>query len=93
MEPNNHYGQISHSKNLATLFSVFAILSGLLALCFALYGLYLATFYTESARVAGAEAYMFNFFALRGIAWICAGIVFAVLCVVFTISAQKFPNR
>jgi hypothetical protein len=74
-------------------FYFFTGLFVLLALIFAGIGLYKLYDNSYDARVVGGDAYNYIIYATRGTAFICVGIVCAVLSVTFALFAPASQKR
>ena len=72
-------------------FPIYPVVSGLLiiaSLIFAGKGWYTLYDNSSDARIVGGDAYNFIIYATRGTAWVCIGIVCAVLSVTFAVFAH-----
>jgi len=73
-------------------FEGLSILSMIVAIGFTIFGVY--TLYNNSydARIVGGDAYNFIIYATRGTAWICVGIVCAIIGLTFAVFANTSNN-
>lgn len=79
------------SASTSQMTQFYYVISGvfvLVAVVFAVVGLYKLYDNTSDAQIVGGDAYNFIIYATRGTAFICAGIVCAVLSVTFAVFAH-----
>lgn len=52
-------------------------------LIFVVFGLHTIYTYTDTSKIVGGDAYNYIIIGVRGLAWICTGIVTAILAALF----------
>ncbi len=87
-------------KQISEIFTFIAGLFAVIAVCLAMYGLRTIYDNSYSQQVVGGDAYNYIIYATRGTAFICAGIVSAVLSVTAALAslnlgyyASKAPTK
>jgi hypothetical protein len=89
-------GESSVSKQTNSSAPIFYLLSGVLivgAVIFTGVGLYTLYDNSSGSRIVGGDAYNYIIYAMRGTAFICAGIVCAVLSVTFALFAHTAHSQ
>lgn len=92
MENETLENDLSASPALTNLEIVFLFLAGLLAIGSLLnvgYGIHITYTYNDASKVVGGDAYNFIIIGLRGLAWICTGIVSAILAILCFLAGKR----